>query len=191
MKLISKSILTALGLSIAFAAHAAPETYMTEKNHTFAYFSYNHLGFSTQQSRFDGVSGKIIIDRAAKTGSAEIAIDAKSVNTGSEAFNGHLKGEDYFNVEKFPTLNFKSNKFKFEGDKLVAVEGELTSKGVTKPVTLTVNSFNCQVHPMMKKDACGANATAKIKRSDFANGKNVPYVGDEVTITLNIEAIKQ
>ena len=79
----------------------------------------------------------------------------------------------------------------FEGDKPVSIDGNLTLKGVTRPVTLKVNGFHAMPHPMLKKDAIGANATTKVKRTDFNMGKNVPYVGDEVTIDIALEAIKQ
>ena len=159
--------------------------------YTFPSFSYTHLGFSKQQSRFDKTTGKITIDRAAKSGSLDVSIDTKSVNTGVEIFNGHLKGEDYFNVEKFPAITFKSGTFKFEGDKLASVNGDLTIKGVTKPVTLAVTSFNCAPHPFTKKEMCGANASTTIKRSEFNAGKNVPAVSDEVTLNIVVEAIKE
>jgi polyisoprenoid-binding protein YceI len=113
------------------------------------------------------------------------------VNTGYALFNQHLQGEDFFDTAKYPAITFKSTKVKFEGDKPVAVEGNLTIKGVTKPVTLTVTSFHSMPHPMLKKDAIGANATAKVKRSEFNMGKNVPYVSDEVTLTIAVEAIKE
>jgi len=74
---------------------------------------------------------------------------------------------------------------------VVSVDGNLTIKGVTKPVTLAITSFQCMPHPMLKKDACGANATAVIKRSEFNAGKYAPYVGDEVTLTIAVEAIKE
>jgi polyisoprenoid-binding protein YceI len=154
-------------------------------------FEYSHFGYSVQLSRFDTISGKITLDRAAKTGSVDVTIDAKSVDTGYPVFNGHIQGEDFFNTEKYPTITYKSNKLKFDGDKVVAVEGDLTIKGVTKPVTLTLNSFLCMPHPMMKKDACGATATTKVKRTDFNMGKYAPYVGDEVTLTIPVEAVKQ
>ena len=128
----------ALTVSVALPAFAAPETYVVEGTHTFPSFSYTHLGFSTQQSRFDKTTGKITIDRTAKTGSLDVSIDTKSVNTGVEVFNGHLRGEDYFNVEKFPVITFKSSNFKFDGDKPATINGDLTIKGVTKPVTLAV-----------------------------------------------------
>jgi polyisoprenoid-binding protein YceI len=177
-------------LSLSSIAFAAPETYVLDVNHTKPRFEYNHFGYSTQLSRFDTVSGSITIDRAAKTGSADVTIDAKSVNTGSTVFNGHIQGEDFFDTEKYPTITYKSDKFKFDGDKLVSVEGDLTIKGVTRPVTLTVTSMLCMPHPMTKKDACGANATAKVKRSDFNMGKYAPYVSDEVTLSIPVESMK-
>jgi polyisoprenoid-binding protein YceI len=181
----------AAALTLALPAFAAPETYIIDNNHTLPRFEYSHFGYSTQTSRFDKTSGKIVIDRAAKTGSADVTIEVASVNTGSEVFNGHLKGEDFFDAAKYPTITFKSTAFRFEGDKPVAIDGTLTSKGISKPVTLAVTSFLCMPHPLAKKDACGANATTKIKRSDFNNAKYTPYVSDEVTLVIPVESIKE
>lgn len=177
--------------AVAAPAFAAPETYVIEANHTYPRFEYSHFGYSIQVSRFDKTTGKIILDRAAKTGSVDVTIDMKSVNTGSTLFNGHIQGEDFLDTEKYPTATFKSTALKFDGDKLSAVDGNLTIKGITKPVTLAVNLFHCMPHPMLKNDACGANATTKIKRSEFNAGKHAPYVGDEVTLTIAVEAIKE
>ncbi len=141
-------------------------------------------------SRFDKASGKIIIDRQAKSGSVEITIDTTSVNTGSALFNEHIRGEDFLDTAKYPTATFISDKFKFTGDKLVSVDGTLTLKGITKPVTLTVTSFYCMPHPILKKDACGANATTVVKRTEFNMGKYAPNVSDEVTLTIPVEATK-
>lgn len=181
----------ALAAGLSIPAFAASDTYIIDGNHTFPKFEYSHFGYSLQQSRFDKTSGKITLDRAAKTGSAEISIDTRSINTGYDVFNGHLKGEDFFDVEKFPTATYKSTSIKFDGDKPVAIEGNLTVKGITKPVTLTVTAFKCMPHPFAKKDACGANATAKVKRSDFNLAKYVPNVGDEVTLSIAVEAIHE
>jgi len=188
-----KKQLATLALAIAAAtpAFAAPETYVVEPTHTFPRFSYNHLGYSVQLSRFDKTSGKVVFDKAAKSGAVDIVIDTKSVSTGSTVFNEHIQGEDFLDTAKYPSAIFKSTKVIFEGDKPAKVEGNLTLKGVTKPVTLTVTSFHTMPHPMLKKDALGANATTKVKRSDFNMGKNAPYVGDEVTIDIAIEAIKE
>jgi polyisoprenoid-binding protein YceI len=177
--------------ALSAAAFAAPETYNVDPTHTFPRFEYNHFGYSNQQHRFEKTSGKIVLDRAAKTGSVDVTIDSKSVNTGYALFNGHIQGEDYFNTEKFPAITFKSTAVKFDGDKPVAVEGNLTIKGVTKPVTLTVTHFHSMPHPMLKKDALGANAVARVKRSEFNMGKNVPYVSDEVTLNIAVEAIRE
>ena len=178
-------------LSLSSIAYAAPETFVLDANHTKPRFSYSHFGYSNQERRFDTLSGSLTLDRVAKTGSVNVSIDTTSVNTGSSLFNGHIQGEDFFDTAKYPTITYKSSMFKFEGDKLVAVEGDLTIKGITKAVTLTVTSTLCMPHPMMKKEACGANATAKIKRSDFNMSKYVPYVADEITLTIPVESIKQ
>ncbi len=177
--------------SLNTAAFAAPETYVADSSHTFSRFSYSHFGYSTQQSRFNKNSGKVIFDKAAKTGSVDITIDTKSIDTGNDTFNEHIQGEDFLDTAKYPTATFKSTKVIFEGDKPAKVEGNLTLKGVTKPVTLTVTSFQAMPHPMLKKDAIGANAYTVVKRSEFNAGKYAPYVGDEVRIDLAIEAIKE
>ncbi len=177
--------------SLSVSAFAAPETFVIDSTHTSPRFEYSHFGFSTQVHRFDKTSGKIVLDREAKTGSVDVTIDAKSVNTGYPLFNEHIQGEDFFNTGKYPTITFKSTKVKFQGDKPVAVEGDLTIKGVTKPVTLTVTSFQAMPHPMLKKDAIGANAYTKIERSAFNMGKYAPNVSDDVMLSINVEAIKE
>jgi len=183
------AFLVAAGVSLGAAA--APETFVIDGSHTFPRFEYSHFGYSNQVSRFDKTSGKIVLDRAAKSGSVDVVIDTTSVNTGFPVFNSHLQAEDFFDTKKYPTITFKSNKLNFEGDKLASVDGNLTIKGVTKPVRLDVTSFQCMTHPMLKKDACGANAVTKIKRSEFNAGKYAPYVGDEVTLTIPVEAVKE
>lgn len=177
--------------TLSSVATAAPETFVIDGSHTFPRFSYSHFGLSTQLSRFNKTTGKIVLDKEAKTGSVDVVIDTQSVDTGFDIFNGHIQGEDFLDTAKYPTATFKSTKVLFEGDKPVAVDGELTIKGVTKPVTLTITSFINQPHPMMKKDAIGANATTKISRTEFNAGKYAPNVGDEVTIDLAVEAIKE
>lgn len=183
------ALLIAAGVSMS--AMAAPENFASDANHTFASFSYSHFGYSIQTSRFNNTTAKVSIDRAAKTGSVEATIDTKSVDTGSKLFDSHIQGEDFLDTAKFPTITYKSTKVNFKGDAPASVDGNLTIKGITKPVTLTITHFQCADHPMMKKLACGANATAKIKRSEFNAGKYAPNVGDEVTLTFAVEAIKE
>lgn len=189
--LLSRAFAVAiLAGATATAAFAAPETYNADPNHTFANFSYSHMGLSSQISKFSKTTGTVTWDKAAKTGSVDITIDMKSVDTGSNLFNGHIQGADFLDTEKYPTATFKSTKVTFSGDEPAAIEGNLTIKGVTKPVTLTVTHFKNMAHPMLKKDAIGANATTQVKRTDFNAGKYAPLVGDDVTITISLEAIK-
>jgi len=171
------------------SALAAPVTYTVDSSHTFPRFSYSHMGYSTQLSSFSNTSGAVVFDAAAKTGSVDIVIDMTSVNTGFADFNTHIQGEGFLETAKFPKATFKSTKVVFEGDKPVSVEGQLTIKGVTKPVVLTVTSFQALPHPMMKVPVLGANAFTTIKRTEFGAGKYAPYVGDDVRIDIAIEAI--
>lgn len=183
--------LFAVAATLSTAALAAPETYVIEGSHTLPTFSYSHFGYSTQLSRFDKTTGSITLDRATRTGSIDVKIDTTSVNTGFALFNEHIQGEDFLNTAQYPSATFVSSKVNFEGDKPASVDGTLTLKGVSKPVTLKITSFMCMPHPMRKKDACGANATTVVKRSDFNMGKYAPHVGDDVTITIPVEAIKE
>ena len=176
---------------VAAPALAAPETYAVDGTHTFPRFSYSHFGYSTQLSRFNKTTGTVVLDKAARTGAVDIVIDTKSVDTGYATFDEHIQGEDFLDTARYPTATFKSTKVVFDGDKPAKVEGNLTLKGVTRPVTLTVSDFKAAPHPMLKKDAIGANAWTTVKRSEFNAGKYAPNVGDDVRIDIAIEAIRQ
>lgn len=187
-----KKIITLIAIAgLALNAAAAPETFVIDNNHTFPRFEYSHFGLSNQVSHFDKTTGKIILDRAAKTGSVEVTIDTTSVNTGHAEFNKHIQAADFFDTKKYPTITFKSTKMNFKGDVPGSVDGNLTVKGVTKQVTLELSSFKCMPHPMLKKEACGANAVTRIKRSEFNAGKYAPGVSDEVTLAIAVEALKE
>jgi polyisoprenoid-binding protein YceI len=186
-----KTQLAAMFITAAFALPAAAaDSYSVDPSHTYPNFEINHLGFSTMHGRFGTTTGKIVLDPAAKGGSIDITIDATSIDTGHAKRDTHLKSDEFFNVGKFPSLTYKAIKLKFNGDKLAGADGELTLLGVTKPVSLAVTAFNCGPHPMNKKQMCGANATATIKRSEFGLSAYVPAVGDEVKISIEVEAVK-
>lgn len=190
-----KKFLATLGIVcctyMATPVNAAPQNYHIDPNHTFASFEFSHLGYSLQRSRFDKVRGNIMLDQAKQTGSAIIDIDTTSINTGSAVFNGHLRGEDFFNAEQFPKIEFKSTAFNFVKGNLSSVNGNLTIKGITHPVTLEVTHFKCMMHPMLNKHACGANAVATIQRSLFNMGKYVPQIPDDISLYIAIEAIQE
>jgi len=184
-KLLLAAVVVALPTSAALA-----DSYTIDPEHTFPNFAISHLGFSTLHGRFNKSSGKLNLDMQKKTGSVEIVIDATSVDTAHAKRDQHLKSPDFFNAAEFPEIKFKSTKAIFTGDKLTSVEGDLTIMKATKPVTLTVTSMLCAVHAMSKKNVCGFDATAKIKRSDFGVNYALPAISDEVALTLEVEAIK-
>ena len=181
----------ALALAIfALPALAEPETFTIDPNHTFPGWEVMHFGVSVQRGRFNKTSGKISVDTAAKTGSAEIVIDASSLDTGHPRLGEHLRGPDFFDAAKYPTLTFKGTGFTFDGDKVKSVAGELTMRDVTRPVTLNAVTYNCGTHPAAKKKFCGGDFVAAVRRSDWGLGKFVPAVADEVTLRVSLEAIK-
>lgn len=186
-----KSLFTSLAIGIAmpFSALAA-DSYTIDSTHTYPHFSISHLGFSTMQGRFDSTSGKVTLDRAAKSGSVEVAIGAASLSTGLAKRDDHLRGPDFFNAAEFPTISYKSTAIHYKGDVPSSVDGNLTIMGVSKPVTLKIDAFNCGTNPMSKKDTCGAAASAQIKRSDFGVKYGLPNIGDNVKLVFEIEAVK-
>jgi polyisoprenoid-binding protein YceI len=188
-KLNAAAIALAAGL-ISLPVWAA-DTYNIDPRHTFPTYEISHFGWSTQRGRFDKTSGKIVLDRSAKSGTVEVSIDTASIDTGVEKLNEHLSSEDFFNVAKHPTITFKASKIVFSGDSPSSVPGELTILGVTKPATLTITRFNCGMHPVLKKEVCGADATATVKRSEFGMTKYLPALGDDVKLLLNVESIKE
>lgn len=178
--------------AVAASAPAfAQETYKVDPLHTAATFSVGHLGLSMQRGSFGKTTGTVTLDRAAKTGSIDVAIDAASITSGSPPREAMLKGEDYFNVAQFPMITFKSTRLRFDGDSVVGADGELTIRGVTHPVALSVADFKCAIHPATKKPACGAEVTTSVKRSEFGMTKNLASTADDVKIAIALEAIQQ
>lgn len=172
------------------AASAAPESFTLDSRHTFPMFEVSHFGISMQRGRFEKTTGKIVLDRTARSGSIDVTIDATSVSMGFEEWNKHVRADGLFNTEKFPVITFKSKKLIFEGDKLVGADGEFTLLGVTKPLRLKVSNFACTEHPLLKKEYCGVEVSAAIKRSDFGMMKGIPIVGDDVRLFTPVEALK-
>lgn len=186
---IANIIAFALAGMISMPA-CAEESYTIDPAHIWPVFEINHLGYSTQRGRFNKSSGKITLDTRAKKGSVNLAIETASLDMGFDKWDEHMKSEDFFNVAKFPTMNFTSDKLKFKGKKVVAAKGSFTLLGVTKPMTVKVSNFRCAPHPMNKKQTCGANISASLKRSDFGMTKFLPGISDEVKIMVPVEAIK-
>jgi polyisoprenoid-binding protein YceI len=168
-----------------------PASYKVEPTHTFVTWEAKHFGTSTSRGRFEKKDGMINIDTIAKTGKAEIVIDMKSNSTGVEAFDKHLAGKDFFKNEEFPTATFKGDQFKFDGDKVTEVAGTLTMLGKTLPLTLKAAGYNCYMSPMIKKQVCGGDFEAIVKRSEYGMNYGVPFIPDNIRLLIQIEAIRQ
>lgn len=182
----------ALVLVVAAPVLAAQDTYDIDPVHSQPMFEVKHMGFSIQRGSFAKATGKVTLDRVAKRGTIDVTIDTNSIKTIDPRLDVHVKGEDFFDVAKYPTMMFKSSHLIFDGDQVIAAEGEFTMLGVTKPVTLKVTNFVCGDHPVNRRPMCGAEATTTIKRSEWGMSYGIPKaLGDDVKISIPIEAYKE
>jgi len=188
-------IKTASALCLALVTttlFAAPAVYNIDPSHTYPSFEADHMGgMSIWRGKFKSTKGTVTLDRAAHSGEVDITVDATSIDFGHDKMNEHAKSADMFDVAKYPTATYKGKFSKFNGDAPTEVQGELTLHGVTKPVTLTLNSFMCKVNPMMKKEVCGADASATFNRADFgiSFGQQMGFK-QEVKLAIQVEAVK-
>jgi polyisoprenoid-binding protein YceI len=193
-----KKIVLGLAFTVLpLAAVAQNESFTVDPIHSFAHFGIDHLGLSQIWGRFNKMSGKFSLDRAAKKAAIEVSIDTASVDTGDHERGSrprtrdeHLRTTDFFNSAEYPRMNFKSTNVKFTGDNPSEIEGQLTMLGVTKPVTLRVDRFTCKDHPLAKRPACGGNVSGSLKRSEFGMKYGLQGMSDEVRLMINFEALK-
>ena len=171
------------------AALAAPEEFMLDAEHTFPMFEVRHLGIATQRGRFNRTAGKIVYDLEAGTATVDINIDARSVTTGAEVLDQLLLSRDYFAVDQHPSINYKASNAPLAEGKPSTIDGQLTFLGVTKPVALKVINFACTRRPLGAL-RCGADLTATIKRSEFGMTVMQSFVGDDVTVIVQVEAVR-
>jgi polyisoprenoid-binding protein YceI len=188
--LLAAAALATTVTAFAQGAANAPQAakYTVEPTHTFVTWEAKHFGTSTSRGRFDKKDGFITLDKATGAAKAEITIETASINTGVAPFDGHLKSKDFFNSEAHPKATFKAD-FKVEGGKVASVPGELTLLGVTKPVTVKANSFNCFDHPRFKKQVCGGDFETTIKRSEYGMSYGLPGIPDDIKLVIQIEAV--
>jgi len=180
----------ALALATLSASAFAADSYTIDPAHTYPHFTISHLGFSTMHGRFNSTSGTVVVDRKGTGSSVDVKIATASVDTGFQKRDDHLRSGDFLNAVEFPVITYKSTKIVFSGESAATVDGNLTMSGVTKPVTLKVGHIKCAVNPQSKKDVCGFDATAKIKRSDFGIKFALPNIGDDMDLTFEVEAVK-
>ena len=181
----------ALG-TLAAGAQAQSASYAIDPTHTFATFEIGHFGASVNRGRFDKKEGSVQWDKVGKTGKVDISFQTDSINTGTPPFDKHLQSAEIFDSAQFPTARFVGDQFKFEGDKLVSVAGQLTLKGKTLPVTFKAHQFTCYDSPMLKREVCGGDFETTIDRTAFGVDYGVQYgFPKSVRIVAQIEAVKQ
>ena len=181
-------------LGLTATAHAA--TYEIDAAHTNARFAIDHFNTSTNVGDFFGLTGSMEFDKEARKGKIDITIPIDSLQTGSEAFTGHLKSADPFNAEAHPNMRFESTKFNYVGKgksrKLSSVDGNLTLLGQTHPVRLKADKFNCYDSPMAKAEVCGGDFSTTIDRTKWGMDYLVAMgMAKKVRIDIQVEAVKQ
>ena len=185
-------IVMAIAALSSASAFAAPVTYVLDPNHTYPSFEADHMGgLSVWRGKFTDTAGKVIYDREAKSGSIDITVKVDSVEFGMAKMDEHAKSPEIFDAAKYPTAIYSGKFSKFNGERPTEVKGELTLHGVSKPVTLIINSFLCKPNPMTKKEVCGADASANINRADFGigYGQQMGFKQD-VKLAIQVEAVK-
>ena len=184
--------LGALAASLSLSAFADVSTYQFDPDHTYPSFEADHIGgLSVWRGKFDKSRGTVTLDRAAKTGTVAVTTDIASVHTGSAKLDQVLQSNQFFDASKFPEATYKGT-IKFEGDKPASVVGNLTMHGVTKPLTLTIDSFKCMPHPMLKREVCGVDAVGEFERSDFGVDYGNAYgFSMKTKLLISAEALKQ
>jgi len=195
---MSRITLAAALFALPLAAAAQAESYSLDPYHTIPHFSLEYWGYGTITGRFDKTSGKFTIDRTAKKAGLDFTIEAASLTTGDgdkgsrpRSRDEHLRSPDFFNVVEFPRITFKSTNVRFSGDNPAEIEGQVTLLGTTKPLTFKIDRWVCKDHPVYKKPACGGNASAVLKRSDFGMKYAVPNISDEVWLTTLFLAFRE
>jgi polyisoprenoid-binding protein YceI len=174
------------------SAMAASTTYSVDPDHTHPSFEVDHFGgLSTWRGTFKKTSGTVEIDSAAKTGTVDVVIDTATIDFAHDKLNEHVSSAEMLDVSKFPTAEYKGRFVEFANGAPRTVAGVLTLHGVTKPVMLTINSFKCFEHPMLKKQVCGADASGMFNRADFGVNYGQQYgFKQDVLLRIQVEGVK-
>src|SRR5882762_1785741 len=182
-------LLLILGIT---SATAASTTYNVDPDHTHPSFEVDHFGgVSTWRGTFKKTSGTVQIDTTAKTGTVDVVIDTATVDFAHDKLNEHVSSPEVLDVAKYPTAEYKGKFAEFANGAPRTVTGALTLHGVTKPVTLTINSFKCIEHPMLKKQVCGADASGSFNRADFGVNYAQQYgFNQNVLLRIQVEGVK-
>ncbi len=186
---MNRIVLASMAALISASAFAAPVTYTLDPSHTYPSFEADHFGgLSVWRGKFDSTSGTVVYDKEAKSGSIEVTVDMNTIDFGMQKLNDHAKSAQIFDVAKYPVATYSGKFTKFKGATPTEAQGTLTMHGVTKPVTLMINSFKCMQNPMSKKEVCGADVSATFSRADFGVNYGEQYgFKQEVKLQIQVE----
>jgi polyisoprenoid-binding protein YceI len=185
---MNRIVLASMAALVGASAFAAPVTYTLDPAHTYPSFSADHFGgLSVWRGKFNSTSGKVVYDKDAKSGSLDVTVDINSINFGMPKLDEHAKSAEIFDAAKYPTATFSGKFTKFNGSAPAEAQGTLTMHGVTKPVTLKVDSFKCMQSPLTKKEVCGVEVSSTINRADFGVNYGDKY-GFNQEVKLQIQA---
>ena len=175
-------------LASLLSAPAWAATYQLDPDRTLPQFEIGNFWLFTERGQFNRTHGILEYDAERHTGRLEVVIDASSLDTGNDERDATLKGAGWFDVSRYPTITFRSQRFIFEQDRLAAIEGELTMLGVAQPMRLEIARIRCGLNPASRKQRCGADASGTLQRSRFGMRSGLPLIGDEVRLRLQAEA---
>lgn len=182
------SILSLASAAKAELADMPSGSYGLDKNHAYITFTYNHLGYSTPHVGFRSFDVALELDsQHIENSSVEVMIDATSVDSRVEVFNGHLQGANFFDTENYPEITFVSTGIKSKEGNKFDLTGDLTIKGNTLPVTLDAVLQKADFHPMRELPTIGVTAETTVSRSAFGMPRGTPNISDEVTIYISVE----
>lgn len=165
-------------------------TYQFDPGHTVAQFDIDQLWLFSQRGQFNHARGTLEYDAEQHTGSLEVVIDAGSLDTGNDERDAVLRGAGWFDVSRYPTIAYRSQRFIFEQDRLAAIEGELTMLGMARPMRLEIARITCGLNRVSRKWRCAADASGTLQRSRFGMRASLPFVGDEVRLRIQAEAYR-
>ena len=189
----SLALVLATSSLVAGGALAAPVTYKIDPGHTYPSFEADHFGgVSVWRGKLNSSAGTIVYDKEAGTGTVDVEMDVASIDFGNDKLNEHAKSEQIFDAAKFPKATYTGKLAGSKNGAPTQIDGTLTLHGVSKPVTLKVNSFKCITDMQSKKERCGADASGTINREDFgvSFGKQLGF-NQQVKLQIQVEALRQ
>jgi len=184
------ALLAIAAVALAPRAHAAPEHYAIDPDHTYPSLEFPHMGISVWRGKFNKTRGSVVLDREARSGAVDVTVEAASIDFGHRVMNELALEGEWLNVEMHPALRYIGD-IKFEGDVPVAVDGKLTLLGVTRPVELRIHTFKCIRHPLFRREVCGADASGTLDRAEFGLKQGTEGGAGRTTLRIQVEAMKR